>query len=158
MNPPLSRFRAFPFILAAASLMAGCATADNPQAAAPPPADAAAVKGTLPVLKIGATAEEIVRMIGKPLDVKPMAVQGGKAETWTYRRVLDQQTKQVAEASRGAAIIEPAHGIVSAGEEMPETEYHTVYVTTYQVTSLLMFNGKLAASKQRVETTESINN
>jgi hypothetical protein len=153
---PFPRFLA----LAGAAALAGCATQETSSPAAPAQAAAAATvpHGTLPVLKVGSTTDEIIAQVGKPLEVAPMKTASGTAESWIYRRVLDQQTKQVAEASRGAAVVEPAHGIVSAGVEMPETEYHTEYVTTYQITELLIFNGKLAASKQHVETRESINN
>jgi outer membrane protein assembly factor BamE (lipoprotein component of BamABCDE complex) len=156
LSPPKFDLRAILTAFVAALLVAGCATGDQAAATATPP-NSLLAKGELPVLKVGATADEIIRLVGKPLQIAAMPSPNGKAETWTYRRILDQQTTQVAEASRGPAVIEPAHGIVSAGTEMAETEYHTVYVTTYQVTSLLMFNGKLAASKQRIEKTQSLN-
>ncbi len=155
VKPILSLVLAGISSFSAALFVSGCATDDK--AAAAPVAAGPVAKGELPVLKVGATAEEIVALVGKPLSVTVMPSAEGKAETWIYRRVLDQQTSQVAEASRGAPVVEPAHGIVSAGIEMPETEYHTVYITTYQVTSLLMFNGRLAASKQRIEKTQSLN-
>lgn len=152
-----SNVRAIVFLCAAALLAPGCATDDKPVASAAP-AVGPAGKGSLPVLKVGATAEEIVRLVGKPLEVAPMQTPEGKAETWTYRRLVDEESSEVAEPSRAAPVIEPAHGIVSAGVQMSETEFHTVYVKTYQVTSLLMFNGKLAASKQRLEKVEKLTN
>jgi len=122
--------RAIALIIAAALLAPGCATEDKTAAAAAPAA-ASVGSRSLPVLKVGATADEIVRLVGKPLAVEAMPSKEGKAETWTYRRLLDEETTQVAEAPRGAPVIDPAHGIYSAGAEISETEFHTAYVKTY---------------------------
>jgi len=48
-------------------------------------------KPAKPVLEKGMPAETILKLVGKPTEITPLTSSGGKAETWTYRRVVDTQ-------------------------------------------------------------------
>jgi hypothetical protein len=146
--------------LTAALLASGCATANDPAPApqasvAPPAAAPSAGKGALPVLKVGSTADEIVQLVGKPLDVTAKPSPEGKAEVWTYRRVVDQQTDQVASGVNNVQAYNPVPGMTGSS---PEIQYRLVHYTIYQVTSLLMFNGKLITAKQWLEKVANYDN
>jgi hypothetical protein len=146
------------FVLTAALLASSCTTVDNPasapRAAAPPAAIGAAENGAFPVLKVGSTADEIVQLVGKPLEVTPKPSPEGKAEVWTYRRVVDQQNEQV--ASRTNTL--PAVSLPGAMGAPTEIQYRLVHYTIFQNTSLLMFNGKLITAKQSFEKVANYDN
>jgi outer membrane protein assembly factor BamE (lipoprotein component of BamABCDE complex) len=150
-------------VLTAALLASGCATADNPapkpQADAPAPASAptaggSVAKGALPVLKVGSTADEIVQLVGKPLDVTPKPSPEGKAEVWTYRRIVDQTTGQVASGMNNVQAYNPIPGTTGSA---PDLQFKLVHYTIYQVTSLLVFDGKLVTAKQWLEKVADYN-
>lgn len=140
-------------VLTTALLASGCATGDNPGSAAAPAASAAG-KGALPVLKVGSTADEIMQLVGKPLEVTPKPSPEGKAEVWTYRRVVSEQTEQVA----GRVTNPQAASLPGVMGSTPEIQYRLVHYTIYQVTSLLLFNGKLITAKQSFEKVASYDN
>ena len=64
--------------------------------------------------------------------------------SWIYRRVVDQQTRQIAATVRDVSTFNgEAVGLGSA----PELEYRLEHTTVYQVTALLTFDGKLVLAK-----------
>lgn len=145
-------------ILAGFLLVCGLALAAQGESSAPSAKkDAAKVANSRgkPVLEKGMSEEEIVRLIGKPASVEAMAAPQGKAEKWTYRRVVGRNMVQSG-INQGMA---PAFTGPTMGEELGKVavlEYRLKSVTTYQVTSLLMFDGKLVVAKQWKEQGESI--
>jgi len=124
---------------------------DAPPGAAPAPAPKPAGK---PALDKGMTAEAVIALIGKPQDVRPMTVAEGKAEVWTYRRLIDEQIRQNA-ASVAMIPIYMGPGMGGHMGTTPDPEFHLEHVKTYQVTTLLMFGGKLVLARQWREQSRS---
>jgi hypothetical protein len=107
-------------------------------------------KATTP-LDIGMTTEEILAAVGKPQEVKPMAKHEGKAEVWTYRRVIGHDVAQIASGTRDVpAFVGDVHNLGT----MKEIIYTPVRRTKYRVTALLIYEGRLTSAKQWVETKE----
>jgi len=118
----------------------------QPETVAPAqPADASASPSAKPMLEKGMTAEQVERIAGKPAEIKPLASSDGKAETWTYRRVIDRQTRQVAATTEFVSTFKGAN---FGQDETQVPVYHLEHTTIYQVTALLMFDGKLVLAKQ----------
>jgi hypothetical protein len=135
--------------------------------ASPPRADAGAAEATTkakPALELGMTPEQIMAAIGKPQEVKPMPSAEGKAEVWTYRRVLHREVVQVAASTRDVPVYLGAfssqlqeRGIGDAGPgTAKEFIYNQVRRTKYQVTALLVFEGQLTSAKQWVEVKDDV--
>lgn len=111
------------------------------------PATTAKVPEGWPVLKAGATAEEILKLVGKPDQVRPMATQAGKAEVWVYRRLAKHVTRQTAMGTEQ----QQTYGIDGTSTiSVPTMKMERIEV--YQVSSLLMFDGKLVTATQKAET------
>ncbi len=118
----------------------------NPTAPSPLPAvENSTVKSDRPVLKPGMSAEEVRRLVGTPEAILPMEAPEGKAETWNYRRVLNQQTRQVATTTTN---IPAFNGLPRDMGTEVQLSYRLERTTVYQVSSLLMFDGKLVVAKQ----------
>ena len=129
-----------------------------PASNAPNPAPASVATPGKPALDKGMTGEEIVALIGKPAEVKPMTVGDGKAEVWTYRRLVRTDVRQVATQMESV----PIEAGVSREGKMYETSvqqpvYKLEHIQVYQVTALLMFEGKLVRAKQWQEKTSTFN-
>lgn len=111
-----------------------------------------------PKLAKGMTTEAIVALIGRPVEITPMKTDTGKAETWIYRRVIDTKTTQVASSTQSV----PAFlGINKNGADIGTTtipQFHFKKIITFQVTTLLIFEGKLVVAKQSIEQSESFAN
>jgi hypothetical protein len=130
-----------------------------PAAAAPAPAPAPGAKpakASRPALEKGMTAEQVLKLIGKPSEIKPMPVpEGGtgKAEMWIYRRDGGTRTVQVPIGTRQ---VPGFVGINQPLSEQHRTEviYGPKTIKIYQVTSLLMFNDTLMLARQTQETEE----
>lgn len=106
-------------------------------------------------LERGMSAEEIIQTVGKPASIAAIASQEGKAETWTYRRLLDTRVYQSAD---GQTSVPAFIGMSATGPMIGEAfapAYRLKHRRTYQVTSLLMFDGKLVVAKQWREADES---
>lgn len=112
-----------------------------------------------PALEKGMTAETILQLIGKPQEIAPRASPEGKAETWTYRRILETKHLLVASAVETIPVFlraSPTEGNVMGTATRPI--YNFKHITTYQVTALLMFDGKLVVAKQWREQEQSYDN
>lgn len=109
------------------------------------------------VLAKGLEADAILKGYGKPSEIKPMEApdKETKVEQWIYRRKLKQVTTQKAD---GQTMVPTYSGFSGPGSSVTETAvptYRTVHVTIYQVTALLMVNGKLEFAKQWAEEQEA---
>ena len=104
-----------------------------------------------PVLKKGMPADEVIRSIGKPESIKPMQTPEGKAEVWIYRRVANSVSRQAAVTTESV----PAFNGIGVGNDSSGSvtipSYRMEHITVYQVSSLLMFDGKLVTATQKVE-------
>lgn len=155
--------------VATVALLATARGADAPEAkAAPvtepaPKAEPAAknddAKGKL-VLEKGLEAEIILKGYGKPYEIQPMAApdKDTKVERWIYRRKVKETTTQTA---TGQTMV-PAYAGYSGGgaanlTEVAVPEYKLIRITIYQVTELLMINGKLQVAKQWMGQEENHN-
>lgn len=113
--------------------------------------DRKAEKPAKPVIHKGMTAAEILRLIGKPEQVKPIVVGDVKGESWIYRRVAKRTMNQTAATMEtvptfGGLGIQ-GDGIVDI--QVPSQRLENI--TIYQMTALLIFDGKLVATKQWFE-------
>ncbi len=99
-----------------------------------------------PTVKMGMTTDEVVALVGKPDFITPVEVAGKKTESWTYRRLLDHKHQ-----FDSVDVIEiPAFigiGWNTLGS-YPEDVLRKTQVQIIQVTSLLMVDDHLVASKQ----------
>lgn len=96
----------------------------------------------------GMTADAVIQAVGRPQEVKPMKAPDGQAEVWTYRRVFRRDTYQVATGVEEVPAFVWINGPLGTAKEVT---YSIRNATTYQVTSLLMFNGQLVHAKQWFE-------
>jgi hypothetical protein len=99
-------------------------------------------------LEKGMSAEDVIAMIGKPDRVEPMKTEQGKAEIWTYRRKTDLMVTQVPTHTVDITTFNGRAYDGAGTVQTPQLAYGTETTTTYQVTSLLMFDGKLVVAKQ----------
>jgi len=109
-----------------------------------------ATKGK-PVLEKGMAGDLILKNFGQPYEIKPMEVpdKDTKAERWIYRRKVKETSVQTASGQTKI----PAYAGASAGgtqsfTEIVVPEFRPKLVIIYQVTELLMINGKLELAKQ----------
>lgn len=106
-----------------------------------------------PVLERGMDAEAVVRLFGKPDSVKPMKSPEGKAETWTYRRLL---SKHMGQSATGVREVPGFDGSVGANAgKRTEIVYRNVYTEIFQVTQILLYNDKVVVAKQWKEQEQS---
>jgi hypothetical protein len=115
------------------------------------PAKAAQAK---PVLDKGMESALIVRLVGEPDEISPLKADEGKAETWIYRRKIGQTIHQTAntQAYIPAMVGFDAGGVIIGQALVPQ--YRLKYVRAYQVTALLMVDGKLQLGRQWVTQDE----
>jgi hypothetical protein len=111
-------------------------------AAAPQPAKAK------PVLDKGMDAATIIQLVGKPDEITPLKSENSRAETWIYRRKTGQTIQQTANTQTfiPAMVGFDAGGMVLGKALVPE--YRLKYIRDYQVTALLMVDGKLQLGRQ----------
>ncbi len=109
-------------------------------------------------LNPGMSAEAIVKQIGRPLEITPIKVAEGQAEIWIYRRQLARETRHTPTSSQSIPAFVGISGNTGAVIGTTSTAVYSIEnITTYQVTSLLMFEGKLRVAKQSQEQTRSFN-
>lgn len=110
---------------------------------------------TKPALEKGMTAEAILKVAGKPAEVVPLKTAEGKAEKWIYRRKIGQTVKQSADTQsfETRMIGFGGTGGVQLGP-VAVPDYRIKYVVSYQVTALLMVDGKLQLGRQWAEREE----
>jgi hypothetical protein len=108
-----------------------------------------------PTLQRGMTAEAITKLLGKPVEVRAMPSPEGKAEVWTYRRVADRLTRPV------VAQVENTPAFVGVGVQnegigsVASPVYRMQSTVVYQITWVLMLNGKMVTAKQGREQESS---
>lgn len=146
-----------PLLLPATLLALACAPAF---AAETPAADPAAPAATGPketkkkVIEKGMNADEITQLFGKPKEIKPMESPdpATKVEQWIYRRKLKEVATQEA---TGQHMVPTFGGLNPGGQpilvDVPQIDYRPKIVVIYQVTALLMVNGRLEIAKQWTE-------
>lgn len=152
----MGRMKAFLVPLFLACMVCGPASASDKAApaASPAPADAPGkqdAKSAKPAIQKGMTAAEIEKIIGKPNEIKPIEVGDTKGESWIYRRVAKRTMTQTAAT---LSMVPTYGGLGLQGDaivDVPEPEQRLEHVTIYQMTALLMVDGKLVASKQWLE-------
>jgi hypothetical protein len=144
-------------LLALALLAApGGVSAAEPAAKAPPaekteraPKDT--VTKAKPVLEKGMAGDLILKNFGQPYEIKPMETpdKETKAERWIYRRKVKETSVQTASGqSTIPAYAGAGPGGTQSFTEVVVPEFRPKLVIIYQVTELLMINGKLELAKQ----------
>jgi hypothetical protein len=143
-----------PVLLACVLCRPVAAADDSAPETSAAPVDASGKQDTKPAkpaIRKGMTAAEIEKIIGKPSQIKPIEVGETKGESWIYRRVAKRTMTQTA----AALSMVPAYGGLGlqgdAIVNVPEPEQRLESITIYQMTALLMVEGKLVASKQWFE-------
>lgn len=113
----------------------------------------AAAKPAKPSVQKGMTADAVVAIIGRPMEIKPVVTEAGTGESWIYRRVARRVTNPVAPTVEkvpmwGGPGVNPAGGeIIDVNVPFQRLER----ITVYQMTALLFVDGKVVASKQWAE-------
>jgi hypothetical protein len=103
---------------------------------------------TKPVLEKGMDAATIIQLVGKPDEISRLQSGEANAETWIYRRKINQTIHQTANTQ---AFIPAMVGFQASGPVIGKAlvpEYRLKYVRDYQVTALLMVDGKLQLGRQ----------
>lgn len=140
-------------VLLSALLFAPCLAAGKPERSDDRPAEDNKRKSAKPALAKGMTADEVLKIAGKPDEVRPIKNPEAKAEAWIYRRVLDRTTRETAtHVMERPAFLGPG----PSGEGVaidPVTRQERI--TKYQVTWVLMIEGRLAMAKQTQEVERS---
>lgn len=101
-----------------------------------------------PVLEKGMPAAMIVQLVGQPDEITPLKSEEGQAETWIYRRKVGQTVHQTANTE---ASIPALTGFTASGPTIGRAivpDYRLKYVCAYQVTALLMVDGRLQLGRQ----------
>lgn len=114
------------------------------------PAQITTVKGLFPALEKDMSTDVIRQKLGPPAEIQPMASPEGKAEVWVYHFEKSVGMTQVATGTRDV----PAMGLGMAGPvttTVQEQTYSMAETRSMVTLSLLMFNGRLAAQKAKVE-------
>lgn len=156
----------FASVLTAAVLAGGAfargedAKTGTPQEPAAPPEKAKALKNPegWPVLKKGATAEEVLKLVGKPDQIRPMDTKEGKAEVWVYRRLARHVERQSAVTTQNVTMFTGSGTGNDAYAATAVPVFRTEHINVYQVSSLLMFEGQLVTATQKVETERKFDN
>jgi hypothetical protein len=101
-----------------------------------------------PVLDKGMDATTIIQLVGQPDEVTPLKSGAAKAETWIYRRKTAQTILQTAntQAFIPAMVGFDGGGMVIGRAVVPQ--YRLKYIRDYQVTALLLVDGKLQLGRQ----------
>ena len=130
------------------ALLVFVATAVGVSAAATQPAKAK------PVLDKGMEAATIIQLVGQPDEINPLKSHDLKAETWIYRRKVSQTIQQTAntQAYIPAMVGFDSGGVIIGKALVPE--YRLKYIRAYQVTALLMVDGKLQVGRQWIDQDE----
>ena len=116
-------------------------------------------KAGKPVLDRGMTAQTILQLVGKPEEIVPVGPGEAKGEKWIYRRVVE--TRHVLDSVTQETIpvflrANPMEGNVMGTATRPL--FSLKHITTYQVTALLMVEGKLVVARQWQEQSQSYDN
>ncbi|HWA85007.1 MAG TPA: hypothetical protein VG710_02195 [Opitutus sp.] len=144
-------------VLAAAALAATPPAAKNPAREANSTRKAGAVAAR-PVIHLGLSPEEVMKIIGHPDNVEAIKTPAGKGERWTYKRLEKEWTDQI------AATVDVVPAFV--GEVMPNQgigdvevpHNHLEHVKLYQVSTLVFVGGKLVAVTQQPKKESQIEN
>ncbi len=147
-------------LLLALGLAAPLANAQTAQTDAPAAAKPAAKKL---VLEKGTAADDILKAYGQPDKIQPLetAAPEIKAETWIYRRKSGETVTQEHLADTVETYTFTTNVTNGNGSAQPvkisTPVLKTKRVTSYQVTSLLIVNGRLEVARLRQEKEESYN-
>jgi hypothetical protein len=142
---------AFALLAAPGGVTAAESAAKAPPAEKAGPAAKDIALKAKPVLAKGMEADLILKNFGQPYEIKPMEApdKDTKVERWIFRRKVKETTTQTAS---GQTMVPAYAGFGGGGEptirEVPVVEYRLKRTTIYQVTELLMINGKLELAKQ----------
>ncbi len=110
-------------------------------------------KSAKPSVRQGMTADEVVALIGKPMEIKPIVTDAGTGESWIYRRVAKRLMNAVAPTVEKVPMW-GGPGVNAANGEIIDVDVpfqRLERVTIYQMTALLLIDGKVTASKQWFE-------
>lgn len=131
-------------------LSAWAIAADEPKSAAATkpeaPKDALAAKT---VLKRGTPAEALEKQFGKPQEVKEITTPDGKGVAWVYKRLAKTVTRQVAATLETQPVYAGLGQAVSI-RDVAVPSYRLERTEIYQMTALLLIDGKLVTAKQWV--------
>jgi hypothetical protein len=111
-------------------------------------ADSTPATKAKPVLDKGMDAATIIQLVGQPDEITPLKTADGKAETWIYRRKTGQTVVQTAntQTTIPAMVGFQASGVLIGRAIVPQ--YRLKYIRDYQITALLMVDGKLQLGRQ----------
>ncbi len=111
------------------------------------------------VLERGMDAATIRQAYGEPDEIVALPADGVKAEKWIYRRKAGETVHQTQNTQMKSLAMTGINGdgrpVVS---EVFVPEYRIKYIASYQVTALMMVDGRLHLARQWYEREEKFTN
>jgi hypothetical protein len=137
------------------AFLAGCSSMPPPSPAKDAGAGstvAAVGSGPERALQKGMTAEAVKRIMGEPVEIKPMPSPDGKAEVWVFHRMSSVPVQQVQVGTRSTDITTiGGDGQAHVAQSIAEPVFAQQIEIVDETISLLMFNGKYVEQKQSVQ-------
>ena len=113
---------------------------------------------TKPVLEKGMDGPTIIQCYGKPNEIQPIKNSDTSAEKWIYRRKVAQTVLQTANTQTSIPAFVGFNASGPVIDQIAVPDYRLKYIEAYQVTALLMIDGKLHVGRQWVEQEEKFAN
>ena len=111
----------------------------------------AATEAPATELKQGMPAEAVLKLLGRPDQIKPIKAPEGKAESWVYSREIRQRVEQFNAVSPDIVTSTvDANGVVRQITSPGRVETHEIRYVTVETTEVLMFNDHFVVQKKSV--------
>ncbi|HMD60772.1 MAG TPA: hypothetical protein VKG78_05055 [Opitutaceae bacterium] len=99
-------------------------------------------------------AGEVTRIMGRPSSVRPMKVQAGKAEVWTYSRQLADKVDYLQMSTPVMTAVPSGKGTTRMAVTGEKVEIRAQHNLTTELVEVLMFNDQFVT--QKVSRQESV--
>lgn len=98
------------------------------------------------------SAEEVKRIMGEPVEIRPMSSPTGKAEVWVYRRMSSSPIRQVQVGTHFTNVTTiGGDGQAHVAQTIEEPVFAQQIEIVDETISLLMFDGKLIEQKESAQ-------
>ena len=101
----------------------------------------------------GMTADQVRRLAGNPGEIRPFKEGEHHSEVWIYQRVISRETRQVAVTTREVPLTNPLTGVTGT---VAEPVMSNEFITTSEITELLMIDGRLIEWKRKPQVDRKI--
>lgn len=122
------------------------AASKNPNANSQPVA--ASAENPEATLKPAMLSDVILKITGKPSEIRPMKAPDGKAEIWVYRRETNPREGRIQIGSTPIIIsVQESDGIIRKYTVSEKAQFGDVHYFTAEMVELLMFNDQYVTQK-----------